>query len=322
MADPEPIYLDYSTISTFQSCKEKARLNYVKGYRSTIEKPSLAFGAAFHTAVAIYLRSHDLDRAQRAFLKAAKRRGDVLPISADDEEKRSLERGLALLSHYVTKYQNEPFEVMKRPDTGETYTEIGFAVHIMDWRDRPVMYIGKIDSIKRSRTDGRPYNFELKTTGQGLSQFLLQVRPNHQISGYHMGATLLGIDIAGTYWDAVFISDRKIGGKFPDGIDPDKDFGRSVTQRSKIDIEEFLFDFTSEAKTYLSWCDSQAVRWPRSAPTACHMYGGCEYREACGHNLAPAIMTSKFKIQKWEPWVWKSDELREIEKELDAEVVQ
>lgn len=302
----DPIYVDYSIFSTLLTCEEKARLSYVEHLRSIDEPLSLGFGSAFHAGVESYWRTGTVQDARAGFLTEIKRRGTALPISMDADEKRSVERGIYLLECYIEKYQGETYEVMRRPDDGKPYVELGFAVHFMDWKDQPVHYVGKIDSVKRSLVDGRVRNFELKTTSLGLSRYLEQVRPNHQVTGYYLGAKSLGLDPAGTIWDCVYISDRKPdpkkGGWMTFGIDSEKDFGRRETRRSEVDVDEFLTDLRYATTRFLSLRDSKLRRWTRNAPAACYMYGGCQYLEVCATNLNENIIRSKFKVEKWAPW--------------------
>ena len=308
------IYLDYSTLSTFNTCREKARLSYVEHLSPIAEVPPLAFGSAFHEGIAEFYRHlpfvsrpDALQHGKLGFVNELKKRDSHLPLALESEERRSIERGIALLEAYVERWKGEIYEAVLRPDTNEPYVEIGFSIYLMDWHGVPVIYVGRLDSIRRNRVDGQLYNFELKTTTRGLSQFIKQVRPNHQITGYHLAVReLLKQKVVGTVWDAVFVSDRKPDVKGDQwkqsGIDIEKDFARQETRRSDVDIDEFLFDITSMATEFLRLRDDKLKRWIRSAPTACHMYGGCQFRDLCSTNLNEAFKKSKFKIEIWKPW--------------------
>lgn len=302
------IYVDHSTLSTVATCEEKGRLAYGEHLRPLGTGKPLIFGSAFHAAVAaIYIGGPDVRaRAHAAFLAEVKKAGpDTLPLSADSEEKRSVERGLYLIDAYIEKWapQDATWENVYRPDTGEPYIEMGFAVFLMNWNATPVMYVGKIDRIRRNRVDGQLYNWETKTTGSSIYYYLEQTRPNHQLTGYNWAAQeMLNLKIAGTIWDVIHVSSRKIGGKFPNGIDIEKDFGRVETRRSATDIEEFLIDLRSITTRYLTLKESSVKRWHRNAPAACYMYGGCHYKDICNSNLNPSIIANNYKVERWEPW--------------------
>lgn len=329
------LYVDYSTTSLFNACKEKCRLGSVIGYRPVRQKASLTFGSAFHAGIAAYYDAiaggsyqalsegapkewipfqGEVDpttEAKAAFLRDLKL-GDELPLELESAERRSIERGLALLEAYIYRWQGEPYENILID--GKPLTEVGFKYYITTIGDCEVWYVGYIDRIMRSCATGRPVNFETKTTTQALSQYVLQVKPNHQITGYYPGARqLVGNDLIETVWDCTFVSDRKPDmnkalrddGRFwMYGIDTEKDFQRQITRRSERDITEFKIDVENVAAEYFRWLTSNAERWPRTAPGACHQYGGCQFRDVCVVNGDMSIFndSEKWHISKWEPW--------------------
>jgi hypothetical protein len=306
------IFVDHSMHSTFATCEEKARLSYVEHRRPKNIPPPLVFGSAFHAGVArLYIATSEghgdpIGQAELAFIQEARQRGGAsLPISGDSSERRSVERGLNLLRAYAQRWKKNDalWEDIKNPVDESYYIEIGFAVYLMDWKGRPVVYVGKIDRIRRNRVERNLWGWETKTTTSSVGAYTNQIRPNHQLTAYKWGASeLLGFDLAGMILDVTFVSDRKIGGKFPDGIDIEKDFGRVETRRSRTDIEEFLYDLNLFVVDFLSRRDSGMRRWHRNAPAACFMYGGCHYRRACETNLNPAILNNDYIIERWEPW--------------------
>lgn len=323
-ATKEPIYFDHTMLSTFRSCNEKARLSFVKHYSLTGgAPPSLTFGGAFHKAIETFHKSTEDDYGAKlrackmAFINYTKQYG-LLPIGIDNSqgEKRNIERGLALIDAYFHKWRNDTFVNVKRPDTGTPYVEIGFKLWLMDWAGHPVFIVGTIDRIMRSRVDGRLYIFETKTTTMGLSNFVTQVRPNHQVTTYHMAAQqLIREDVAGTVWDCIFISSRQPQETSKDpwlqqGIDIDKDFARAETRRSAVDMEELLFDLQESARYWLALQHSpELTRWARNAPAACHMYGGCAFKKICESNLNPSIISNYYEERRWEPWLSMDESL-------------
>ena len=312
MSDTKVIYVDHSTLSTFATCEEKGRLAYVEHLRPLETGKPLIFGSAFHAAVASIYSGGSRESAHTAFLDEVRRAGpDTLPLSADSTEKRSVERGLYLIDAYIEKWaaQDVNWEDVLRPDTAEPYVEMGFAVFLMNWQSTPVMYVGKVDRIRRNRVDGQLYNWETKTTGSAVSYYVQQTRPNHQITGYKWACQeFLKLNIAGTILDVIHVSDRKIGGKFVNGIDIEKDFARVETRRSTTDVEEFLFDVRALATRYLALQDAGERRWSRNAPAACYMYGGCHFRDLCNSNLNPQIMANKYRKEVWQPWIIQDQE--------------
>lgn len=321
MSNERVIYVDHSMLSTWRVCKEKARLAHTLHLSPKEESAPLSFGSAIHEAIAAYRRAPatptvntttgeilptKLEAAKLRFVSYLKSIGSALPINIEDDERRSIERGIGLLEAYHEKWKDELFEEHTRP-TGEPYVEIGFSVFVTTWNSIPVMYVGRLDAIRRNRLDGRLYNWEFKTTTLGLPNFVKHVRPNHQITGYHLATReLLKVDVAGTVWDCMFVSSRKPdaskGTWMAKGIDIDKDFSRTETRRSSTDIDEFLYDLINDIRDYLTYRDSDLKRWPRSAPTACFMYGGCHFLRVCETNTNPQIIENFYEKKPWEPW--------------------
>lgn len=297
------VYVDYSMLSTFSTCEEKYRLSYEKCLRPLIESPALSFGKSFHKAIASYYTNNNREEAKHVFLREARL---SLPLSSDDGERRSIDRGLSILDAYFTKWeaQDAQYENVLRPDTNKPYIEMGFAAYFMLWNpDTSVVCVGAIDRLRRSRIDNQVYVFETKTTSSGINSYVSQIRPNHQLTTYYWACReLLGMQVAGVILDVIHVSDRKMEGKFPTGVDVNKDFGRFETRRSPRDVDEFLFDLELTTADLLRRKDSDLKRWRRNAPTACHMYGGCQFRNVCAHNLNPRIIESEFRVEKWEPW--------------------
>jgi hypothetical protein len=298
MADPEPIYLDYSTLWTYETCQEQARLSFREHLVTLETRPALDFGSAFHHGADTWFHTGDAKAAAEAFIGYCTQNRLAIPISMEADEKRSVERGVYLLDAWIQRWKGESYRTIQ--------SEVYFNIYLMHWRDRPVFICGKIDRIVESLTDHRIYNHEIKTTSMGLSAFVNHCKPNHQVTMYDWAGKSHAFDIAGTIWDCIFISSRKPNPKGEGwtryGIDFDKDFDRRVTVRSELDIIAFLADLRAIVHDYLTSCDSGLERWRRNAPRACYMYGGCQFIPVCNSNANPQVIKSLYKVQPWEPW--------------------
>lgn len=324
----EIIYFDNSILSSFNLCPEKGRLAFVEHWKSNEPALALDFGSCFHAAIQAYYEAIVTNKVQSdvainlaeiGFIEEWQARGGALPLHLDNDsdEKRSLERGIWMTKAYIAKWKNEPYVNVINESTGKPFTEMGFAIFLMEWyRDGklvPVMYVGRWDRIMRSRLDGRLYVFEVKTTSQGLSYYVLQVKPNHALTGYLYAAReLFNLDVAGVVWDCAFVSSRKPNTKTNDhwlqvGIDFEKDFARTETRRSSVDLEEWLYDTKLAATRFLTLQDEytkDGKRWHRNSdPTACHVYGGCQFKDVCSSNLNEQLLKTNFHKEQWRPWL-------------------
>lgn len=328
------IYIDFSIRGMFQACKEKARLGAIMGYRLKERDDAMDFGHAFHAAIAAYydalaggyfddnFKWHKFPPgawpsatriAQDAFLRDLHHEGSTMPLTMDGTEKRSVERGVALVEAYIERWKDEPYDNILNED-GSPLTEIGFAYPLAHYNGYDIVYVGTIDRIMRSMQTGRPVLFETKTTRRGLSQFILQCNPNHQVTGYFKIAWEKIPEIRECVWDCTFVSKRQAdmakalkdrfwmwGIKLRDDKDGPGDFKRQITQRSKTDVTEFLIDLEADALEYAKWLMSGVKRWPRSAPHACHQYKGCQFRNVCMHEGSQNILNTFYEIKPWNP---------------------
>lgn len=337
------IYYDHSGGSTFQACKEKHRLGYFMGWRQNEEDPKLSFGHAIHAGWAAYYDAlaggyRDMHgnwqlqpgidpvvAAQAAFLRDLRVNSDgtlALPLLMESEDRRNVERGMALLRAYIKRWKNEPYQNIIQED-GSPLTEVRFRFHLADYDGFRIIHVGIIDRVMLNLGTGRPIIIEGKTTQKSLKVFKNEVKPNNQITTYFKPAneiaTKMGLpEIKEAVWDCMFISDRQPdmnrgltdpGWRYGISTFGDKktpsDFERVITTRSRTDVTELLIDAESVALDYAKWLLSGVRRWPRSTG-ACHLYSGCQFRRRCSYNLdeieEQAFMEQDFHVERWEPW--------------------
>jgi len=326
------IYGDYSTLAAFKSCKELCRLGYQRHWQLRKQKESLSFGHAFHAGWAAYYNAlagfhydtilrtwHRIAEgasptrlAQIAFLRDLKIEDNTIPINIESDERRSLERGFAMLEAYITRYQDEPYDNILDAE-GHPMTEMGFQFSLTQFEGYQVVYVGHRDRLMLNRNTLRPTIFEGKTTTRALDVYILSCNPNEQVTGYFVNLKeKFDKEVMDCVWDCAFISSRK-----PDmakalndrfwmyGVDISKDFKRQTTSRSKTDVSEFLIDAEAWALDYCKWITSGIRRWPRTTG-ACHNYGGCQFRGRCTHNIDTEeaenrYMEMDFQIKEWDP---------------------
>jgi hypothetical protein len=306
----EAIYIDNSLLfGSLSICEERARLSRIRSLKPRVQNLALDFGSAIHAGIAaLGNNNNDIEKAHSEFILTLQKQATIMPIDIMDAEKHSVERGLNLISAYQERWKGDFYETLKSDD-GKPFTEVRFRIYLFDWHGVPVIFCGLVDRVAVSLISQRIVNIETKTSGTALSQHALQVRPNHQITGYIVAIReLLGLDVSETLWDAIFKSNRKPdpkGGLWGSkGIDIQKDFLRTSTSRSERDIKEWHFDVREAAVKFLKLRDSNKERWTRTNnPMACHIYGGCAFQRICATNLDEAVIKSDFIVQPWQPWL-------------------
>lgn len=342
MIDPDNkiIYVDYSTLSTFKACKRKCQMGYILGYRTKESASALSMGHAIHAGYEAFYDamaggfhtrviqadgtitkhwqkftepSDPVAQAKAAFLRDLKVEGASLPVVLEAPDHRSIERGLGLLEAYAWRWRNEPYKNLLDAD-GAPLTEVAFKYPLARWESFDLVYVGYIDRLMLNASTDRPVIFESKTTGQSPKVFIQQCNPNDQVTGYFPPARNLFPSIMECIWDVTFISKRQadISKALSEedrfwmyGIDIADDYMRQVTTRSKTQITEFLQETEEWAVEYAKYLTSGKQWWPKTAPGACHSYGGCQFRgNACivSEDSRKGVLDSLFEIKKWEPY--------------------
>jgi hypothetical protein len=217
-----------------------------------------------------------------------------------------------MLDAYLERWKNDRYTNIL-DGAGRPLVEVSFRFKIglffINGIEYEIWYCGTIDRLM-ANASGNPVIFETKTTTQGLSQFILQCKPNDQVTRYFRGAKQYVPRVQEAVWDCAFISSRQ-----PDmakamrsrhwlyGVDVNADFARVTTNRSEDEVSESLENLRETAQEYCQWAFSGKEWWPQTAPGACHSYGGCWFRDVCtkSRENRPAMLASRYTIQKWDP---------------------
>jgi hypothetical protein len=321
--DRQIIYVDYTTLAVFKSCRRKCQLGHVIGYRTSGHDAAIDFGHAWHAAMEAYYDSqaggfhyhednenelgkfrtrkwqlfpsgtviNPVKQAQAAFLDDLKINEAQLQTTLEGPERRSVERGLFMIEAYTDRYRNELYENILWP-SGEPMTELGFTFQIARYENFDIVMCGFIDRLMRAVMTKRPVLFETKSTIFALSQFIKQVKPNDQITTYFKHIQNIMPEIREAIWDCIFVSSRQ-----PDmskalkdrywmwGIDKDKDFVRQPTSRSRSDIAEYMIETEEWALEYAKHLMSGKQWWNKTpSMMTCHFGKGCRFVDACNLN--------------------------------------
>lgn len=191
---------DNSILSVFDLCPRQFLYRKILKLVPEKEAFALTFGSAFHAALDVYysaqptlllLREDERQEfmnktyiaALDAFGKRAQEEISKLPvlISETDEagakDEHSIQFGFDLCAKYFTHYPlaNESFKMMVDDATGNTLTEVGWAMHLKNG-----CLVGKMDGI----IDNGDL-LEHKTTSMTISdEFIAQYNVNNQLAIY------------------------------------------------------------------------------------------------------------------------------------------
>lgn len=307
------VRINSSSHSLIQECMRKAKYALVEGWRANDESPATVFGSSFHRALEIFYcgpiekryvpklellermsfghtvegeESDFILRAVRGFIERA---AVLAPLPEGD--KRSIQNGVWLLWNYFKTYKDDPY-VAFTDDRGP-FVERTFSHPIYQDDECVIEIFGTIDFAFRDVRTNEIVIGDHKTTsslGWGDQSYFDREKPNHQYSGYMLGARkVYGIG-SGNFM--VNVIEVKAKPKTPRGSGPS--FPRQITTRTDEDFEEYIQSVTYYVKQYLD--SLRTGVWPLGHVGSCNAYGKCTYKEVCAApaSLRQNILTSKF----------------------------
>lgn len=306
------VRVNFSSLSLMQECWRKAEYSLVRGLRSNLESPATLFGSAIHKALEVFYSGHTrerkippayedtlkqisfgqwlpeweaelLFRSARAFVTKAE------PLAAfPPDNKRSIQAGVWILSHYFRTYVTDPFVVMTDADGPITERKFSMPVHEDD--ETVIEGFGQIDVVLRNEQTGVILPADHKTTSQFGAQFYQRLKPNHQYTFYSWAANqVLGLNTDAFLVNALQVKDvpKTVRGSAPQ-------FARQVTTRDEGDYDELKQALVYNVREFLK--HRQAGHFPQTAPSPCSNYGGCQYLDTCAApaQLRENIIRAKF----------------------------
>lgn len=309
------VRINYSSLDIIQTCPRKAQYVLKRKLRSSAEAPALVYGTALHKALEVF---YSYSGKEREFPANFEKNAELIPSGVfptekhflydaviafcekasalralPESDKRSLSTGVWTLCHYFKTYLNDEY-VIYSDDKGPV-TERSFTLPLVPNNPLPggvlIELFGQVDFILRHERTGAILPGDHKTTSILGTDFFNRLKPNHQYTGYVMGAQLLLGDpsIDSFLVNAIQVKPRPVTAR---GQPPH--FTRQVTKRSAEDIEEFHDVVANAVASYLDW-DAQGV-WPLGPVGSCTTYGGCNFLDVCGSpkSIRENILSSKY----------------------------
>lgn len=304
------VRINSSSLSVIQTCARKSYYSLERGLRARAGSPPLIFGSAIHKALDVFYshtskerefpkdfdevapllahgheapEQHFLYDAIKTFVAAAK------PLEAlPDTESRSITSGIWVLSHYFKTYLHDVYVIHQ--DEQGPITERTFAVPFYEDKQLRVELFGTIDFVLRNEATGQILCGDHKTSSRMGADFLNRIKPNHQYTGYLIGAhRALGVSDEHFLVNGIQVKARPLTSR---GGPPT--FTRQITRRTKHDFQEFQDALLWAIRSYVSWQDTNV--WPLGTVDACSSWGQCPYLDVCSapNELRQNILEAKF----------------------------
>ncbi len=285
--DPETktIVLDNYSLALFRSCPRKYQHRILQGYQplpidyrpEQEEAPlpaALGFGLGIHEALDMLYASQNLNSALRKFQEVYTNPGE--------DSKRTVERGVELLTEYRAKWKSDDERIDQLICETTAGTQIG------QIEDYAVMYYGRIDKVEFS--NGRWLCKDHKTSSWESQYLATAYEQSQQFLGYfYLTKEALKIPCEGIIVDILLMKPKN------------NDFIRYEIRPSSAQIQEWQRNILTQAGMLLQ-CYKQEF-FPQYGHPACAEWNKiCPFFLICNtQEHREAIEESQFKEDYWEP---------------------
>lgn len=308
--DRTKVRVNSSSLGLIQECSRKAFYSLKEKWRPEFESPATLFGSAIHKALEVFYAGDIAERKMpkwevlelmsyghrtdgddsdlllhsvRAFVEKAD------PLKELPEfDKRSIQNGVYTLYHYFKSYIDDPY-VAYVDDQGP-FIERPFSFTLYQDNEMWIDYFGTIDLVVRHITTGEILVCDHKTSSVVGADFYNRLKPNHQYTGYLMGAK----KVFGLTTDSFLINCIQVKAKPLTSRGTPPSFPRQVTTRDNDDYNEFTEAVVTNVSNWLR--QNEYNNFPLGHTNACAMYGGCSYLTACSApmTMRETILKAKF----------------------------
>jgi hypothetical protein len=304
------VRINSSSLSVIQECPRKAKYNFVEGWRPLNESPATLYGRAIHAALEVFYSSHpdtrDIpaleqmelmafghvvpDQTTSVCLKAAQSFLEIAaPLSALPEtDKRSPLTGMYTLWHYFKSFAQDPY--ITYSDADGYFVERKFSFILHEDSDLIIEYFGTVDLVLQHVLTQELFVTDHKTSSVVGVDFYNRLKPNHQYTGYLMGARkAFGIQTNSFLVNCLQVKERP---KTSRGQPPH--FPRQVTTRDEDDYREFTESVVKFSRDWVKMLGDNV--FPMGHVNACATYGGCSYLPVCSSpdSMRQTILNGKF----------------------------
>jgi hypothetical protein len=305
------VRINSSSLGIILTCPRKAKYSLYDGWKSRTVSAPLVYGSAMHKGLEIFYshpsrervfprnfeeqaalmayghsapEKHFLYDAIEAFVTAA------APLQGlPDTDSRSIASGVWTLTHYFKTYLLDSY-VIHCDETGPI-TERTFSIPFYEEPRLSIELFGTIDFVLRNEITGEILVGDHKTSSRMGNEFLSRIKPNHQYTGYLIGAhRTLGTSSEHFLVNGIQVKSRPLTSR---GGPPT--FTRQITRRSQQDFDEFRDTLVLAVRNYLHWLRTD--HWTLGHVDACASYGGCSYLDVCAapNALRSNILEAKFQ---------------------------
>ena len=292
-------WLDNSKVETFYLCPQKYQYRFEEHLVPVERKRDspLMFGGAIHSALETLYKGTAFEGVPCPLGPCIRCKDEPIPhMSAvflteykddpeDPKEIRTVDRGLELLTQYLSKWRREPFKVIA--------VETSFGLEFGTFT-----YVGRLDLFVD--WDGVKMVVDHKTTTRFGMLFDSSFKLSGQFTGYMRGAAeKFDMPVTNALANALRVTTK---------ID-EQSFARIFTHRTPEEFDAWEAQISYAAQTILEMREAQF--FPKHAPFACGAYNRiCEYYPLCvsAAQTRETLKQSAYERVPWEPRKDKADD--------------
>lgn len=309
--------IDYSSLALYRTCPRKFFYRYVLGHDAPEPSDALAFGTAIHEGLGDWhgnIPGNTPTHETRELCESApeptmcahchalaryKALAETLPINAiNPEEKRSVQFGETLLKAYIDTYNRDPFYGFK-PLVGKDglpTVELALEAPMYEDSENTIIYNGRCD-MAAELPDGRIAAIEHKTAYRVGQDFVNQIKPNDQITGYLWLISNNGYPTCRTsIWNGLQTGAPK---KLID--DPASCFVRVETSRTEAEIAEWKREVIDSCMDIIRDIKREYFR-RGDAPKCCTQYfSHCTFADVCNStvDMRRRLLDGSYPLRPW-----------------------
>jgi len=282
---------DSMILGGLKKCPRYLQLRFIEGWTPNGSKASLAFGILYHRALETLDRALIEGLPPEEALRQTLREALITSLSFESQGDTARTRQTLIRSivWYADQFAVDALQTVRLP-SGKAAVELSFRIALpLESPDgEPYILCGHIDKL--ASFNSQVYVVDRKHTKYAVDmRYFEQFSPNGQMSGYTLAAqTLLQDRLGGALIDAT-----QVGVGF-------NRYGRGFASRTDAQLQEFIHSTLHWIK-FAEDC-ARKDHWPMN-DTACHHYGGCEFRGIC--NKDPAVrqlhLEAAFHRENWNP---------------------
>lgn len=303
--------LTVSRITSRQTCARKHQLEYVEGWRPTVEAEYFGVGRLFHVGMRAWWASAVAGGDALADALAAVQGGTDDPFRAvvvEELLRAYHDRWIGSAGDYELVANEDTFTLpLVNPETGAP--------------SRTWVLGGVVDKVVREKATGRLLLIEHKTSSEAIEDpedpYWAKLAMDSQVSQYVLGAEALGFLVEGCLYDVAkkpgqrplkatppesrkytkegrLYANQRETDETPDEYrvrvraalaeNRDRYFQRREVARLESQIVEHLYDVWSIGQQIRD--DERLGRAPRNT-RACHQFGVCAYWGICATGIKP-----------------------------------